>query len=131
MSLQLIEVWPMTATKGFVMTKKTIAMSLLAAMALGSTVSADSYFTSMGKIDDQGMLKLGEITSDGDGVIEVFDFRQGERGDSLGTATINQGANMDVRVNAGKEPIPIGNVLAVLTINGATVATHRYEFSDE
>lgn len=107
------------------MFKKSLAIGFLAAMSFGSAASAESYFTCMNPLPKDALLELGTITSDGEGVVEVYDFRLGQMGDLLGTTNVNQGANSDVRLNIGMPPL--GDILAVLTINGEVAATKVFE----
>jgi hypothetical protein len=111
------------------MYKHSLAIGLLAAMSIGSAVSAESYFTCMSPLANDSNLDLGTITSEGPGVVEVFDYRLGEQGELLGTVDVNQGANSDVRLNIGMPPP--GDMLAVLTVSGEVVASNVYDVCDE
>lgn len=111
------------------MYNQSLTLGLMIAMSLGSAASAESYFTCMNPLESKPVLELGEITSDGNGVVEVYDFRLGEQGEMLGTVDVNQGANADVRLNVGMPPL--GDVLAVLTIGGEVVASKVYEVCDD
>lgn len=112
------------------MYRSLLSIGFLAALSIGSPASADSYFTCMNPLPKDSVLDLGTITSDGEGVVEVYDYRLGERGDLLGTVDVNQGANADVRLNIGTPPP--GDVLAVLNVNGEVVASNVYDVcSDE
>ena len=112
------------------MYKTSLAIGLVAAMTLGSAAFADeSYFTCMNPLPKDASLELGGITSEGDGIVEVYDYRLGEQGDLLGTVEVNQGANTDVRLNIGMPPL--GDMLAVLKVNGEIVATNVYDVCDE
>lgn len=111
------------------MFKKSLAIGFLAAMSFGSVASAESYFTCMNPLPKEALLELGTITSDGEGVVEVYDFRLGKQGDLLGTTNVNQGANSDVRLNIGRPPL--GDLLAVLTVDGEVVASKVYEVCGE
>ena len=111
------------------MYKHSLAIGLLAAMSIGSTAFADSYFTCMNPLPKEAMLELGTITSDGAGVVEVYDYHLGQQGDLLGTINVDQGANSDVRLNIGMPPL--GDMLAVLTVEGEIVATNVYDVCKE
>lgn len=111
--------------KGMNMLRYSRTIGLLAAMSLFSPASAESYFTCMNPLEQDALLELGTITSDGPGVVEVYDYHLGQRGDLLGTVDVNEGANADVRMNIGMPPL--GDVLAVLTIDGEVAATNVYD----
>lgn len=111
------------------MFKKSLAIGFLAAMSFGSVASAESYFTCMNPLPKDALLDLGTITAEGEGVVEIYDFRLGKQGDLLGTTNVNQGANSDVRLNIGMPPM--GDILAVLNVNGEVVASKVYEVCDE
>ena len=111
------------------MSKHSLAAGLLTAMILVSPASAESYFTCMNPLPKEALLELGTITSDGAGVVEVYDYHLGEKGDLLGTVDVNPGANSDVKMNIGMPPL--GDVLAVLTVDGQVVATNVYDVCHE
>lgn len=111
------------------MYKHLLTTGLLAAMTVGSAASAESYFACMGPIPQQGVLELGSITSDGDGTVDVYDYRLGEQGNLLGSIDVQEGANMDVRLNVGNAPL--GDLLATLTVDGQVVATNVYRLCDD
>ncbi len=105
----------------------TIAFTALAAAGIASaTVAAadSSYFSFQRNLDAQSTLELGTVLSEGNGVIEIYSYNRGEIGALLGTESVHNGANANVRVNVGIEPR--ADVLAVLTVNGQTVATREY-----
>lgn len=112
------------------MFRNSFAIGLLAAITLGSIASADeSYFTCMSPLQRDASLELGNITAEGAGVVEVYDFRLGEQGELLGTVEVNEGANSDVRLNIGMPPL--GDLLAVLKVDGEVVATNVYDVCRE
>ena len=103
---------------------RSIAVGGLALISLASVASAESYFVHMGRLPTEAMLELGTITSDGDGVVEIYNYRFGEKGKMLGSFKVNAGANPDVRFDIGMPPL--GNLLAILNVGGKIVATHVY-----
>lgn len=111
------------------MYRNTLAICFLAATSLGSAASAESYFTCVGPLEDKALLELGTITSDGAGVVEVYDYRLGAQGDLLGTVDVHEGANADVRLNIGDRPQ--GDVLAILSVDGEIVASNVYDVCSE
>ena len=112
------------------MLKNSLALGLLAALSLGSVASADdSYFTCMSPLDKSASLELGGITSEGAGVVEVYDYRLGTMGELLGTVDVNEGSNTNVRLNIGMPPL--GDMLALLKVDGEVVASNVYDVCDE
>lgn len=111
------------------MYKHTLAIGLLAAMSFGSVASAESYFTCMNPLPKEALLDLGTITAEGDGVVEVYDYHLGGKGDLLGTVEVSQGANSDVRMNIGMPPL--GDMLAELKVGDKVVATNVYDVCNE
>ncbi|PUB15661.1 hypothetical protein [Yoonia sediminilitoris] len=107
------------------MFKHTFAIGLLAAMSFGSAAAAESYFTCMNPLPKEALLELGTITSEGDGVVEIYDYHLGAKGKLLGTVDVSQGANSDVRMNIGMPPL--GDVLAELKVGDEVVASNVYD----
>ncbi len=107
------------------MSIKTIALIAATIAATASAASADSYFALGERLDSSSILDLGLVTSEGAGVVEIYDFSKGEVGRLLGTETVNAGANTDVRVNVGIRPTQ--DVIALLKVDGQTVAQHDYD----
>jgi hypothetical protein len=106
---------------------KLTALILAAATAAtaASTASAYSYFPFGELLESSDTLEIGTVTSEGAGVIEIYDYRYGTQGALLGTTEVNAGANTNVRVNTG---LPVrADVLAVLKVNGEVVATKDYD----
>jgi hypothetical protein len=108
---------------------RSCAIGLLAAATIGSGAYAESYFACINTITAGSTLDLGTITADADGVVEVYDYHLGQQGDSMGKVDVHAGANPDVRVDVGMPPL--GNVLAILTINGQAAATKVYDVCEK
>ena len=106
------------------MTFKFTAIAAAAIATLATTASADSFFSYQRNLDSQSTLELGTVVAQGNGVIELYDFRGGSTGALLGTESVNAGANTNVRINVGDSPE--GDVLAVLTVGGEAVAQREY-----
>ena len=104
---------------------RSIAVGGIIAISLASVASAESYFAHVEQtIGKQSLLELGTITSDVDGVVEIYDYHHGSVGKMRGSFKVNAGANPDVRFEIGIPPL--GDLLAVLTVDGKIVATHVY-----
>ena len=106
------------------MTIKSLALIAATVAATATAASADSYFGDKGALDAKSNLEIGLVRAEGDGIVEIYDFRGGELGTLLGTETVNAGANQDVRVGVGIAPTQ--DVVAQLKVDGEVVAEHRY-----
>ena len=103
----------------------TGTITLILAVSTASLASADTYFGTIGTLEPSGTLELGLITSDGDGVVEVYDYHTGMVGALLGVEDVHFGANTDVRVHTG---IPVTrDVIAVVKVNGQIVAEKEFD----
>lgn len=103
-----------------------LALALLAGATVAATASADSYFSLATVQESRTQVEFDVVTSDADGVVEVYDFSTGTLGPLLGSKRIHQGANSDVRVRL--TPPPFHKVVAVLRIGADPVATQELEF---
>jgi len=109
------------------MSIKSIALAAAAVAALGSTASAESYFELNENLDSGTVLDLGLVRADADGVVEIYKTDAGEPGVLIGTEAVHFGANSNVRVNVGIQPIQ--DVIAVLKIDGQVVAQQDYNIA--
>lgn len=105
------------------MSIKNIILAAVAVIATTSAVSANAFDVN-NRIDQSDVLQIGLVTADNAGTLEIYDFRLGTQGRLLGSEAINAGANTDVSVPLGFAPV--GNVLAVLTVNGQAVASQKF-----
>lgn len=111
------------------MSIKTIALAAAAVATLGTAATAEpSFFSYQYGLENGSTLELGNVTSQGNGVVEIYDFRGGEQGALLGSEPVFAGANSDVRVTIGQDAD--FDVVAVLKVDGQTVATRDYDILD-
>lgn len=103
------------------MTIKTFAIAAAATFALASSAAAANSFPYAEADIDSATVELGLVSTQGSGVVELYDFNTGVQGALLGSEDLNAGANYDVRINLGKKPI--NDVLAVLSVDGQVVDT--------
>ncbi|MFQ1700837.1 hypothetical protein ACJ5NV_09595 [Loktanella agnita] len=107
------------------MSIKSIAFAAIAAATVATTSSAaETTFNAPWRLEAGTVLNLGLIRSEGDGVVEVYDFHTGQQGRLLGSTNLNAGANNHVRVNTGGKTSR--NVLAVVVVGGQVVATKDF-----
>ncbi|MDO6592013.1 hypothetical protein, partial [Yoonia sp. 1_MG-2023] len=86
---------------------------------------ASNYFELGENLDASSVLELGLVRADADGVVEIYKSVAGKPGALIGTEDVHAGANSNVRVNVGKAPQQ--DVIAVLKVNGQTVAERDYD----
>ena len=110
------------------MSIKTIALAAATVAATASAASATSYFQYGETVEKGSVLELGLVRADMAGVVEIYDYNNGELGTLLGTEMVNAGANSDVRVNVIYPPL--NDVIAVLKIDDQIVATRDYELAN-
>ena len=104
---------------------KTLTIAATATALTAGAASADSYFGFAESFEDRNSIELPLVAAEGDGVLEIYNLKAGEQGALLGTATVNAGANEDVRVNIGNGFKT--DVLAVLKVGGQIVATEAFD----
>ena len=107
------------------MSIKSIALVAATLAATASVASADNYFAFGENLDGASTLEIGLVRAEGAGVVEIYDFHNGELGQLLGTEMVNAGANPDVRVNVGVSPKQ--DVIAVLKVDGEAVAERDFD----
>lgn len=103
----------------------TLLLSFGLALAATGALAQDSYFSGCHEPLQAGTaLDLGVVRSEGEGVVQVFDYRTRHKGDLLGEATVHEGVN-DVRVFTQTEVHD--PVLAEIVVGGAVVASMVYD----
>mgnify|MGYP000187875344 CR=1 FL=1 len=109
--------------------KKWIYASAAAVMTTAGVATADTYFGLTGVMEEDSSLMIETVTADSAGVLEIYDYHTGERGELLATEPLNAGANNDVLVDLGATPR--GDVLAVVMIDGEMAAMAEIELEDD
>ncbi|KAA9006715.1 hypothetical protein [Histidinibacterium aquaticum] len=108
-------------------------MRTLSILALGlclsaGTARAESYFVCLEPFETGSAVSLGTVVSEGDGVIELYDFHAGEMGEMLAEVPVHAGAN---RVRAHSMQEINDDLFARLVVDGEVVATHIYRACDD
>ncbi|SLN13929.1 hypothetical protein [Roseisalinus antarcticus] len=100
---------------------KIIAAAATATALLGTAAAAESYFTYLDNTPQERdtTLELGSVVSDADGVIVVYEYSDGEYGDTLGSTQVSAGANDNVDVQLDENPYY--QVAAVLYLGEPTM----------
>ncbi|PUB17612.1 hypothetical protein [Yoonia sediminilitoris] len=106
------------------MSIKTLVLAAAAATVTASAAAAETYFEVGPNLEAGDILELGLITAEGNGVVEIYDYRTGTQGALLGTKTLNAGANPNVRVKTGLPAT--SNVLAVVKVDGQEAAKKSF-----
>lgn len=109
------------------MTRTVITATLAALVASASiaTAGSSSFISNDGVQEDRSYVEFNTVTSASDAVLEVRDFRLGSVGELLGTAPIHAGANSNVKVRIGADPL--GDVIAVIKSGDQVLATQEVE----
>ncbi|WP_458792382.1 hypothetical protein [Yoonia sp. MH D7] len=104
--------------------------SLIAAtlVATASTATAGNYFAFGENREAGSTLELGNVTSEANGVVRIYNYSNGQQGALLGSKAVLAGANSDVRVNVGNNNAFA--VLAVLEVDGQAVTTKDYDIKN-
>ena len=106
---------------------KIISLALAAAAISASAAAADSFIPFTAETQERdSVIELGTVTSEGNGVVEIYSFNTGEIGDLLGSEMLSNGANANVRVNLGKAPVT--DVIAQLKVDGVVVDSQEIDF---
>ena len=98
-----------------------IAATLATTATFASAASAGSFFEAGNSIDNGPVLEIGYVKSDSDGVLAVYNYSAGVQGTLVGKTAVKAGANTSVEINADR--LVVGDVIAVLEVNGQAVAT--------
>lgn len=104
---------------------KTLTLAAAASIAFASGAYANNAFPFNEANIDSATVDLGQISTDGAGVVSLYDFHAGVQGALLGTTDVSTGANYDVRVTLDRKPV--NDVVAVLTVNGQIVDTQELD----
>jgi hypothetical protein len=111
------------------MSKSLFMTAATAFLVTTATVStADTFFGLGANLESGNLLRLGTITADADGFVEVYDYHRGAVGALLGVEDIHFGANTDVRVHT---QLPVyRNVIAMVRIGNQVVAEKAFDVVD-
>ena len=109
------------------MSFKSITLAA-AVVAITATASSANSFCELGRTIDGGdILELGLITTDGAGVVELYDFHTGSQGRLVGTRRLRAGANPNVRVRTTSGRPQRRDVIALVKVNGRVVASKKFD----
>lgn len=103
--------------------KTLLALSLTALVGSTALATADTYFSIPTRQERDGIVELGTISSDADGLVQLYSLVGDEKGPLVGWEDLHMGANEEVKV-----PLATTNVrtaLAEIVLDGQVVATQR------
>lgn len=104
---------------------KTLIIAAATVAATATTASAYNAFPFGETFEQTDTLELDFVRAEAAGTVAVYDFKNGVRGDLLGSEDVRAGVNSNVKVDLG-----LGanhDILAVLTVNGAEVLVEDYD----
>lgn len=107
-------------------TLMTLALAILAGSP--GLVAADTFFTLSQVQERDGLVDLGTISTDEDGIVQIYSLDGGERGPLLGYEALRAGANSDTKVRLTSTPR--NSAMAELVVDGMVVASQRLRFED-
>jgi hypothetical protein len=108
---------------------KTLLASLAVLAGTATLATAETYFTTLSDVQGRdGIMELGTISSDSDGVLEIYSYQGGEKGPMLGWEALSAGANSDVRVPVNSTPFT--TALAEIVVDGQVVSSQRIRIED-
>lgn len=105
---------------------KKLSLATAIVVASATIASADSFLSDFASHQhDAGVVALGTVTSDGPGMVEIYNYHSGEQGALLGADMVHPGANMNVDINV---PHGTSHAIAVLKVNGVVADTQEIVF---
>jgi len=118
--------------------KKFLMLTTVALLGTTSLVSAQETSTTAVSAfsiqaeqvqSSDGVLNLGLVTSEADGVIEIYDIDDTAMAEMLGSETVTAGANTDVKITLMRATD--SDVMAVLRVDGEVVATTEVDLDGD
>ena len=111
--------------------KTLLALSLAALAASAPLALADTNFTTLSNVQERdGIVELGTISSDGDGMVRIYAYQRGEKGPLLGWEPLHAGANSDVSVSVPLSSSAYTTALAEIVVDGQVVTSQRIRLED-
>lgn len=107
---------------------KLIPFALVAVLGSAGLASAENSFSLPEVQSRTNEITLGAITTDGPGVVQIFEYNDGKMGPLLGSHDLLAGANENVKVSLDGNPL--SEAIAVLVVDGKVVATQPVRFDD-
>jgi hypothetical protein len=83
---------------------KTLLTAAAFALSLSGAAYAQNMFALMGDSQDENIsvIIIQPLTATADGYVAIYDHHRGEIGRLLGVAAIQEGANLETRVQVGR-----------------------------
>ncbi len=110
---------------------KTFLIALVALAGSAPLASADTNFTTLSNVQERnGIVELGTISSDEDGMVRIYAYQRGEKGPLLGWEPLHAGANSDVKVSVPLSSMAYTTALAEIVVDGQVVTSQRIRLED-
>ena len=111
--------------------KTLLALSLAALAGSAPLAFADTNFTTLSNVQERnGIVELGTISSDGDGLVRIYAYQRGEKGPLLGWEPLHAGANSDVKVSVPLSSSAYTTALAEIVVDGQVVTSQHIRLED-
>ncbi len=108
----------MTLIKSFALAAATVA-------ATASMASAFNAFPTGESFEQTDVLEWNFVRAEGAGMVEIYDYHNGVRGELLGTEEVRAGVNTNVKIDLGLGANK--DILAVLNVGGQEVLTKDFD----
>ncbi len=102
-------------------------LAVVAMAGLATTVFAEPSFPLAEIQNSTSQLRFDHVSSDADGVVEIYDYNGHVIGRLIGSRPLEMGVNSDLRVTLIPPP-PVHDAVAVLVVNGVPVDSQVIEF---
>ena len=106
-----------------------LPLAIVAVAGTATVASAESFFSLQKIQPSTTLLHFDLVTSDGAGVVEVYDYNGHAMGRLLGSRPVLAGSNTDLKVKI-QPPAPEQDAMAILVVGGEPVARQLIEFRD-
>lgn len=110
---------------------KTLLVALAALAVSAPLASAETYFTTLSTVQKHdGLIELGTISTDGDGMVHIYAYQRGEKGPMLGWEPLHAGANPDVKVSVPLSSMAYTTALAEIVVDDQVVTSQHIRLED-
>jgi hypothetical protein len=103
-----------------------LPLAMVAIAGTSTFASADNSFSLARLQPITSSVYFDFVNSDAIGIVDIYDYRGHEIGALLGSKAVALGSNAGLRVQMN--PPPFGDVLAVLSIDGVSMADQVVQF---
>ena len=108
--------------------KALIPLAVAAIAGTATLASEENSFSLAATQPRPTFVHFNLVNTDAAGVVNIYDYHGHAVGDLLGSKSVKAGPNPDLRIRIN--PPASNDALAVLTVNGAEVASQIVEFRE-